>query len=427
MPDAQSQAATDELVDAKTALQQLGVKPQTLYAYVSRGLIRSVARAGSQQSLYHRQDIEALRMRGRSQAGHRNTAERSLHVGGDAVMQTSITKITGHGPLYRGLSAVELAQQRRPLEDVAELLWGGVLPLQTVWWDAPVLPASFQTITNAIGAAVDGSNSRRILSLCIEAHAMCAGADAERRLGGSVLVGRHLLQVMAGALGYLRTRPRFMTPPDNAPLGRSVLLALEASDSPQVSQAIDGALIMCADHELAPSTFAARIAASTGADIHSCVCSALGAFEGAQTGFGTDRAEELLRECSTPTRYVAALRAIAERKQPLPGFNHPLYPDGDPRAAYLLSVIRELGALYPNGPCVLDCVRMARTQLNAAPALGIALAGLVVTLELPLRSAGVLMALGRCVGWIAHVFEQRLNGLLVRPRAEYVDPEMTRR
>lgn len=423
MGTAETPRANEGLVDAKTALELLGVKPQTLYAYVSRGLIRAVNRAENNQSLYHREDIDALRLRGRTRAGHRNTAQRSLHVGGDAVMQTSTTQLTQQGPLYRGIPAIELAQEGRPLEDVAELLWTGVLPLHTVWWDVPALPDHFQAIMTAVAAGASNSSTRRVLSLSVEALALCNGRDAELRIGAAAgLAGRQVLQVMTGALGLLGARPAFRLPESGVPLSRAAALTLGAADADIVIEALNGALVICADHELAPSTFAARIAASVGADIYSCVSCALGGFEGSQTGFGCDRAEELLRESSTPARYAAALKTVANRKQPLPGYNHPLYPEGDPRAAFLLATVRRLGSRAAKGAFVLDCVKAARDQLNASPGLGVGLAGLALAMDLPPRSAGALMALGRCVGWTAHIFEQRLAGFLVRPSAEYVGP-----
>ncbi len=412
-----------ELVDAKAAMALLGVKPQTLYAYVSRGLIRAVsAPPGSKGSLYYRQDLESLQMRGRTVGLARNTAQRALRVGGDAVMQTAITAITREGPRYRGVLAVDLAHMGRSFEDCVELLWGGVLPTQSVRWAPQPPPQSFDGFLDAIAATAKANNTRRLFSLCVEALASCNGANAELKAGASVLAARQVLQVLVSALGFLRKQPRFEPVREGASFAECLCRSLDLEPSTDTVQVLDAALIICADHELAPSTFATRIAASAGADIYSCVSSALGAFEGMFTGLGCDLAEEMLREFDTSAKYVERLRQIALRKQPLPGYNHALYPDGDPRAGFLLSVLQSRAQKNKRAELALASIRAARSKLDAVPSLSVGLAGLVVALGLPARSAGALMALGRTAGWAAHVFEQRLAGFLVRPRAEYVGP-----
>src|SRR4051794_23645877 len=103
----------DDLVDAKAALALLGIKPQTLYAYVSRGLIRAVTQPGVKANLCYRQDLESLQQRGRTHGARRSIAEGSLRVGGSAILQTSITALTPQGPRYRGVAATDLAQMGR--------------------------------------------------------------------------------------------------------------------------------------------------------------------------------------------------------------------------------------------------------------------------------------------------------------------------
>lgn len=418
--------APDDLIDSAAALALLGVKPQTLYAYVSRGLIRAVNRPGSKSSLYYRQDLESLQMRGRTRGAARNVAERSLRLGGSAVLQTTITLISAQGPRYRGVLATDLAHMGRPFEDCAELLWSGVLPVQSVPWVRLQLPDAFGAFASAIGSTAEANNMRRLFTLCIEALASCAGAHAELKAGASVLAARQLIQVMACACGYVRSPAVFEWPNGDEQVARSLCRSLGIEPTAEVEQSINAALIICADHELAPSTFAARIAASAGADVYSCVSSALGAFEGMHTGLGCDMAEDLLHQSDSPEQYVEALRGIAQRKLPLPGYNHALYPDGDPRGAFLLSLLRSAvrsgRRAQPGAERVLACISAAREKLNAVPTLSLGLAAMSVAFDFPLRSAGAIMVLGRSAGWVAHVLEQRLAGFLVRPRAEYVGP-----
>ncbi|WP_326542736.1 citrate synthase [Pseudorhodoferax sp.] len=416
----------EELIDAKAAMALLGIKPQTLYAYVSRGLIRAVNNPGSKASLYYRQDLDALRLRGRTREAARGTAERSLRVGGDAVLQTTITGITPQGPLYRGLLATDLALHGRPFESVVELLCTGTLPARSIPWAVLAPPEPFASFARAIAATAPSNNPRRIFALAIESLASCQGANAELHAGAAILAARQIIQVMTAAAGTLRERPAFEIPRAGETLAALLTRAIGAPADGPVAEVVNTALIVCADHELAPSTFAARIAASAGADLYSCIGSALGAFEGLQTGLGCDLAEALLRECSSPARYAEALRAVAERKQPLPGYNHALYPEGDPRAAFLFDLVRRAGPAAPRGAFVLGCIKAARDKLNASPGLSVAMAAVAVAFDLVPRSAGALMAIGRTAGWVAHAFEQRMAGFLVRPRAEYVGPQVSR-
>jgi citrate synthase len=413
-------SAPQDLVDAPTAMQMLGVKPQTLYAYVSRGLIRAVNPRGNQTSLYYREDLAALQLRSRTRGASRNVAERSLRLGGGAIMASAITAITPQGPRYRGELAIDLAQMGRPFEDTVELLWTGVLPQQSIPWAPPELPPAFDAFALAIAPTAGANNSRRLFSLCTEALASCRGSHAELKAGASVLAARQLLQVLAGACGYLRPQPGFHRLDVEEPLVRAICRSLAVPPRPHWEEVVNAALILSADHELAPSTFAARIAASAGADIHSCASCALGAFEGLYTGLGCDLAEAMLMQAPTPAKYVDALRQIALRKQPLPGYNHSLYPHGDPRAIFLLQLLSRRAPDHRRTQRIVGCVNAAQDKLKALPSLCVALAALSASFELPLRSAGALMALARCAGWVAHTFEQRLAGFLVRPRAEYV-------
>jgi len=425
---ATSANAPDELIDAKTAMAMLAVKPQTLYSYVSRGLIRAVsAPPGSKGSLYYRQDVEALQMRGRKDRPRVQTAQRALRIGGEPVLKSSITAITDEGPRYRGVQAIDLARNGRTFEDCVELLWGGMLPTQSPSWLPQELPPAFDGFIGYIAAAAGHSNTRRLFSLSVEALAICRGPNAELSSGVSVLAARQLMQVLVSMLGFLRRRARFEAATPDASFAEWVCRSLGLKVTVNDLQMLNAALIICADHELAPSTFVARIAASAGADIYSCVSSALGAFEGMFTGLGCDLAEDMLRRHKTPAEYVESLREMTLSKLPLPGYNHAIYPDGDPRATFLLSLLHTRARQDPRAEKVLAAIRAARSKLGVMPSLNVGLAGVVVALGMPPRSAGALMALSRTAGWIAHTFEQRLAGFLVRPRVEYVEPDTASR
>lgn len=409
-----------DLIDAQTAMTSLGVKAQTLYAYVSRGLIRSVSPDKRKASLYYREDIEALQMRGRTRKASDNMAQRALRTGGGAVMQTTITDITEQGPRYRGHLAADLALGGRSFEQCAELLWSGLLPAAPVSWEPAAERPPFGEFVRVLRLTARSNSSRRVLALAVEAWASCLGASPEMSAAAPIIAARDVVQVMTGCIGLLREKPAFTPCRPGQSVAESLARSLGIPGHETNLRLLDVALVVCADHELAPATFAARIAASAGADIYSCISSALGAFEGMSTGLGCDLAEQLLRSSGTPKSYVAALAKAARQKHPLPGYNHAIYPHGDPRATALLEHMSALGKLNAKGSVALRCVEAAHAELGAEPSLGVALAVMGIAFDHPQGSAAAVMALGRCAGWIAHIYEQRMAGFLVRPRAKYV-------
>lgn len=413
--------AADDMLDAKSAASLLGVKTQTLYAYVSRGLIRTAMRHGTQASLYHREDIEALRQNRRGGAPSADSADRAPRWGGGTqVVQTAITVIDPAGPRYRGKLAVELAQARRPFEDCVELLWTGALPRHSLVWQPPPLPSTFEQLVTSLAGLMQRCTTRQLFALVTQAYGAFCGRNPENAIGAPALAGRHMIQVMAASLGLLGARPQF--DPSREPESVAALMArsMRLPQSPEVLRLIDAALILSADHELAPSTYAARVAASAGGDLFACVVSALGTFEGPLSGIACDESENLLLQADSVNAYVQSLRELAERKEGVPGYNHPLYDGIDPRAEHLLNLAQGVSSMPPRARLVLDCIEAGRAKLQMAPSLAVGLVALAASLDMPAGAPGGIMAAGRTAGWIAHAFEQRLAGYLVRPRTKYI-------
>ncbi|MCZ4315402.1 citrate synthase [Comamonadaceae bacterium G21597-S1] len=409
------------MLDAKSAASLLGVKTQTLYAYVSRGLIRTAMRPGTQASLYHREDIEALRQNRRGGAPSADSADRALRWGASTqVVHTAITVIDPAGPRYRGKLAVELANTRRPFEDCVELLWTGALPRHSLVWQPPPLPSSFELLVPSFAGLTQRCTTRQLLALVAQTYGAFCGRNPENAIGASALAGRHIVQVMAAAMGLLGARPQFDLGREPESVAALLARSMRLPESPEVVRLLDAALILSADHELAPSTYAARIAASAGGDLFACVVSALGTFEGPLTGFACDEAEKLLRQADSVNAYVQSLRELAERKEGVPGYNHPLYDGIDPRAAHLLTLAQGVASMPPRAHLVLDCIEAARAKMQMAPSLAVGLVALAASLDMPVDAPGGIMAVGRAAGWIAHALEQRLAGYLVRPRTKYI-------
>jgi citrate synthase len=413
-----------DYVTASEAIALLGIKPQTLYTYVSRGLIRSVTQPNRKQKLYYREDIDKVRAQAEARQGHGVSAATALRWG-HPVITTAVTELTPEGPRYRNRLAIDLARQGCSFEAASELLWTGVLHHDPLIWDCEPLPAGF-------GKAMDGAalqpNPLPLLRIYALATSMLGAAESggsEIRRGTTIPAARQLIQTLTGCLGYLGKQPRFHMPPASAPVAATALLLLnpktpKAKDRAGTIAAVNAALVLCADHELSSSTFAARVAASTGAELRACILAAIGTHSGAALGGGCDRIEDLLREARTRPQIRQRLTDFEQAGTRVPGFNLPVYPKGDPRARYLLHLAQEFADQSEQAQLVYQLIDEAESALQLRPSIEVGLVALCAALNLPRRSAGALWALGRTAGWIAHVLEQRLAGYPLRPRARYV-------
>lgn len=381
-----------DTLTAAQAAALLGVSRQTLYAYVSRGLVASEPGPGpSRARRYPRAPLEGLRER-RARARDRDLAAHGALTWGLPVLDSALTLIEDGRCYYRGRDVVELARAES-LERVAALLWAA---------DADAAPGIFAGVPDApahtAGAPSAAALARHLVEASEGSIVTLAAPDAVVRRGGARVVAG--LFGAAGAVG-------------GGPLAERLARGWGTGAAP----ALQAALILCADHELNVSAFTARCVASADAGLESVVLAALCALRGRRHGGLTERVEELADDAGRVGAARAAERALGEGGE-LPGFGHPLYPDGDPRAAELL----RLAAEARRDPVVDDLRALAADQLGAPPTLDFGLVALARALDLPPAAPVCLFALGRSVGWIAHALETRGDGRLIRPRARYTGP-----
>jgi citrate synthase len=404
-------------LSSKEVADLLRIKPQTLYAYVSRGWIRSIGKDKRRGFLYSRDDVERLRARGHARADG-GLLKRGAPRWSEPIVQSAITKITPEGPEYRGRPALALARRGHRFENVAELLWSGAWVEEASAWRMPVPPAPMDRLMGAMGADLDTPDAVKPLSALVMALAMRANGSDDLRDGNTVLAARELLSSMPGCLGYLGKARRYAPGEAGASLPAAVLAAGGVEPSPAAMQAVNAAFVLLADHELTPQTFAARLAASSGANLYNCVLSALAVHSGSRIRRSCDRVEDLLGSARDAKAFRARFAELASSVSSVPGFNHPLYPGGDPRAAFLVEQARALAGnrKFRFG----DLLDEAFREFGARPGVEAGLVALCHALRLPYRSAGAILAIARCSGWIAHVIEQRLAGMMLRPRARYM-------
>src|SRR5215472_16139747 len=335
----------EALVDAHEAARILGVKVATLYSYASRQWVRSFPSGRHREKRYLRDDLERLRHRADARLGHEAVAAGALRWG-DPVLSSALTEIRPDGPWNRGHPVRELARTAR-FEAVAELLWTGTLPATLPVWARPrgLPPGLFRAAGSPIDALLAGLAAVRL------ARRQAPEAGASVRPGGR---RAHRPAATAASVRVL-TEP---SPPElvwtlvgllAAACGRRPADALAAPDFATGAQRalgapargrrlLQSALVACADHELNVSSFAARVAASTGADLEACLLAALAAFSGPRHGAESMRVQALLTEAGRPERARSTLLARMRRGEALPGFGHRLYPEGDPRGQLLLSL-----------------------------------------------------------------------------------------
>lgn len=359
-------------LDAKAAAAWLGVSRATLYAYVSRGWLHP--REQGRRHHYSVNELSRLRARQQARSG-RAAAARSLDWG-QPVLRSALTLVQDGELYYRGLPVSQLAQQAT-LEDIARLLWQ----------DSGEDWARYRAPAELAGLDVWAALAR------------CVG----QTLSPKATAMQWVRIVAQGLLG---------TADQGLPLHD---WCAHAWARPESAEAIRLALVLCADHELNPSSFTARCIAATGADWAAVLLGAMAALSGVRHGGATRQVANWWAQLPAD----AAMRQIALRAaagQASVGWGHPLYPQGDPRARLMLATL-------PVSDAGIQLVQEMQAAGAAPPSLDFGLVALARHWQWPADAPFSLFALGRSVGWLAHAMEQVAQGQPIRPRADYDGPE----
>ena len=389
--------ARTEWLDAAAATRLLGISRATLYAYVSRGFVRSEAVPGKpRERRYAREDVERLRVRAEERRNPAKAAEHALRFG-VPVLESSITLIADGCLYYRGHDAGELARTRS-LEEVAALVWTG--SFDTALFDTPL-----HVISGAASTAdlpfVSRAQSVLPLVAARDALAFDLRPRAVAQTGWRIL---NLLTSVAAESQELE---------DTVEETLCRAWGAKKKDAPSLIRA---ALILCADHELNVSAFTARCIASASSNPYAVVLGGLAALEGARHGGATARVGALWDELHRARNLERALGERLRRGETIDGFGHQLYPNGDPRASLLLEMLPKSKELT----FARSLASAAGAVIGDAPNIDFALVALERSLDLPSGSALALFAIGRTIGWIAHAIEQYEQNAVIRPRAKYV-------
>jgi citrate synthase len=374
------------------ARQALGVQAQTVYAYVSRGRIAvSPDPADSRRSLYRTEDVANLVRRKTSGRTRESLAATTLF-GAEPSIPTAISTFSGGRLYYRGVDAVAMAGTAT-LEDAASLLWAVEQPVVFgagagggAGAPAAVAPGRVRAFTELAVLAANGHSTRgRTVKVLLEESAALVGRLAAA-FGAAADPARPMHEWLARGWGQPRA----------------------------LAGLVRQALVLLADHEITSSAFSARITASTGASLPACLLAGLTTFSGPLHGDASGRVRTLFDEVDRAGPDAVVDRYLSSAV-PIPGFGHPIYPDGDPRAAALMA------GFEPPKPIVRLIVRVVALT-GQPPTIDVALAALVARFKLRGDAAFALFAVARSVGLLAHAMEQLGVDSVIRPRGRYVGP-----
>ena len=398
-------------LSAQEAAQELGVTVATLYSYVSRGLVRSMATSqDKRQRRYSYSDVERLKERNTLRNDPQGVLLTALRWGAP-VLESRVTLIDGGRYYYRGQDAVGLARTRS-FEDVACLIWesddfellsaqlppvshGAIRKLLSWKHLSPV--ERFQTVLPMVQAEDPASYATT--------------QQAVIRTGSGIL---RLLACVATEDAIIKST--------GALPHECIASTLSRAWAPRDERArclFDMALVLLADHEFNVSSFAARCVASAGSTPYAVVQAGLAALQGHRHGGMAEHAFEMIDEASNPEVVQDIVAARLRRGESIPGFGHPLYPNGDPRGEALFGRIRDSYSESKTVEVGSAFVEVMRDMTGVQPNIDFPLALMCRVLGLPHGTAIAIFSISRTVGWIAQAMEQYSLGALIRPRANY--------
>ena len=399
-----------EWIGAAEAAQRLGIKPASLYSYVSRGVLSPRRGSDGRISLFDAADIDDLARRGRP---------RRAPGGAELVLESELTEISDDRLRFRGHDAIALATSRS-FQDVAGLLWTGSFGDAAVSGRWQATAEAVAAGTAAQSALPPGTYPLERLQVIVPAVAATDRLRLHLDRPAVIAAARGLIAGMVDCLPA--AGPDAGEPADDSIAGRlAVKLCLRPPYAGLIG-ALRSALVMLADHELAASTLSARVAASVRADPYAVVGAGLGAMSGALHGGAALGAEVMLESASGPADAPRVVGELLRRGERIPGLGHFVYQTGDPRAVLLLDLIRaaapESGRLAV-AEAVLD---EARRRALPAPNIEFGLAVLATLAGMISGSGEAVFAVARTAGWLAHALEEYDRATPIRPRGVYTGP-----
>ncbi len=391
----------------------LGVKRETVYAYVSRGILHRVLAMDGRTSLFDRAEVEELRR------GRRPDRDGEMR----AILATRLTRVSDDGLWIRGRDLIEMVNDGAGFVDVVDLLWNA--PEDERWGPAAVGSPPSIVGKDSKWADIPLLDQLRMLVAVESAADPLRGDLSERSVRAA---GRRALTAMAtGVRTEAAADKTVITDDDDRPdLAALLWPRLTSSPStPEKLRAVDMALALLADHGLAASTFAARVAASVRADPYSVVGAGLGALGGPLHGAASMAVHRLYQSAGASGADPApVIGELIQPDRPLPGFGHSVYETQDPRYSALMTQIITGWRDDPRLRTVYRVRDIVAERSDALANIDLALGALTYLAEMPVDAGEALFAVARTSGWLAHAMEEYTERpLRFRPRASYLGEE----
>lgn len=411
MRDQESSAThAERRLTTKEAAELLGVKPETVYAYVSRGQLSSRRVPGGRGSTFDAQEVETLARRNRRESSGSSAS------GGELSVRTRLTLIEPNTYYFRGVDATELAA-RHAYEEVAEWLWTGRLR-PGITFTAP--EASVDAARRAVDALPEHTGPTDRLRVAAIAAAVADPLRFDLSEDAVLGTARTLIPTLVAALPTTRGGRRR----DEGPLAQRLWARLSGRDADEASlRVLDTALALLVDHDLAASTLAVRVAASARAHAYAAVSAGLGVLEGPLHGAASGLAHRLLLDVLDEGDAAPVIAEELRAGRRIPGLGHRLYPGEDPRARVLFGLLEEIPRAAPALAAARDIVATTARHTPLHANVDLALAVFTASAGMPATAGETIFAVARTAGWIAHALEEYgERPLRMRPSGHYVGP-----
>ncbi|WP_407549437.1 citrate synthase [Streptomyces sp. Pv4-95] len=409
------QGTTDDTsgsrLSTREAADRLGVKPETVYAYVSRGQLASRREPGGRGSTFDAKEVDALARRGsrREPSGS----------GGELTVRTGITLIDRDHCYFRGVDTSELAAHYG-YEEVAEWLWTGEMR-RDIRFTAPT--EALAAARRAVQALPEHSGPMDRLRVAVIAAAAADPLRFDLSEDTVLDTARSLIPTLVDALPS-RTNAEGEGEGDDESLTPRLWSRLtNAPADPAALRVLDAALVLLIDHDLAASTLAVRVAASARAHPYAIVSAGFGALDGALHGAASGLAHRMLHEVLERGSAAAVVADHLRAGRRVPGLGHRLYPGEDPRARALFTLLEDVPEARPALEAARQVIATTARHTELHANVDLALAVLTVSAEMPAEAGETVFAIARTAGWIAHALEEYgERPLRMRPSGQYQGP-----